>query len=571
MPIDKRRGCGQGKLTVGHSVGSGQTCSACGAPLGAPFADGRPTVCGACGNAQAVDAFDPYARWLGAPPGPRPPNHYVLLGISRGTADEGIIHAAASERLQRVRDLASHAQKALRDKLLIEIKTAEVTLANPATRASYDATLPPIASYPSPAPVFPPPIAVASSPPVAVPFVPTAAAPPEISAFGGPAASVRAAPYRRPGINPWLPAVIVALVGACLFVGWLIYHQERRPQAAEEDGERPTQPKAADARPVEEVDQTAPGKKSGTTTGKAPAGKNKNGQAPVKGQKQPTSPDKNAKALNATPQPQQPSSGKKGADGKAPNQPLPPSLQRTPEEVAALVETFAKELTDSPAPNIRRAAATNLRGFGADASPAIPALRRGLADMDNEVKLNCCETLAAIGVAAVEALPDLAALASIADTPVNVRGAAGNAMIAIDPKSKEVRKMLTWLLVGGSGTSPRRLADNVAIANRTWALQAVARVGEDLEWSRGIIKEIVDDATRDLDRDGSNEHLAEGLRALVAMADDPKSLLPTLKKYQRPNALRAKDEGRRRAAELAIDSAIRALENRKEAPPTAAP
>ena len=33
------------------------------------------------------EAFDPYYRWLGIPPGEQPPDHYRLLGIERFEAD----------------------------------------------------------------------------------------------------------------------------------------------------------------------------------------------------------------------------------------------------------------------------------------------------------------------------------------------------------------------------------------------------------------------------------------------------------------------------------------------------
>ena len=46
---------------------------------------------------------DYYGEWLGMPPGPRPPDYYALLGVTRGEADAGAIKEAARQRMKAVR------------------------------------------------------------------------------------------------------------------------------------------------------------------------------------------------------------------------------------------------------------------------------------------------------------------------------------------------------------------------------------------------------------------------------------------------------------------------------------
>jgi molecular chaperone DnaK len=84
--------------------------------------------------------FDPYAGWLGIPPGVRPPDHYALLGLPRAGADPGRVEAAFRARYTAVRkyqlrwpDLAT--------RLLDELSMASVCLTDPARKAEYDRTL----------------------------------------------------------------------------------------------------------------------------------------------------------------------------------------------------------------------------------------------------------------------------------------------------------------------------------------------------------------------------------------------------------------------------------------------
>ena len=42
---------------------------------------------------------DEYESVLGIPPGPRPPDHYALLGLRRFEANDRVIAAAAADRI----------------------------------------------------------------------------------------------------------------------------------------------------------------------------------------------------------------------------------------------------------------------------------------------------------------------------------------------------------------------------------------------------------------------------------------------------------------------------------------
>ena len=52
--------------------------------------------------------FDPYSRWLGLPPGPRPPTHYQLLGLSPEIADPDAVLEASRLQMARVKPYEDH-------------------------------------------------------------------------------------------------------------------------------------------------------------------------------------------------------------------------------------------------------------------------------------------------------------------------------------------------------------------------------------------------------------------------------------------------------------------------------
>jgi len=87
--------------------------------------------------ATSSEPSDGYCKWLGIPSGPRPPNHYVLLGIDLYESDEQIIRTAADDRMRLVQSQSvEHLE--LGKKILIEITTAKKCLTNLDDKAAYD-------------------------------------------------------------------------------------------------------------------------------------------------------------------------------------------------------------------------------------------------------------------------------------------------------------------------------------------------------------------------------------------------------------------------------------------------
>src|SRR5687768_3110455 len=87
---------------------------------------------------------DLYTTWLNVPPGPRPPDHYALLGLPRfaGTREE--VEEAAHRQLARLDRFALHPDKARRDecqRMMNEVARARGVLVNPERRAAYDVGL----------------------------------------------------------------------------------------------------------------------------------------------------------------------------------------------------------------------------------------------------------------------------------------------------------------------------------------------------------------------------------------------------------------------------------------------
>src|ERR1043165_4722197 len=88
--------------------------------------------------------FDPYAEWLRVPPGPRPPDHYALLGLQRfaGTSEE--IEDRAHKQLERLDRYAlspDAGRRTLCQTLMNQVAQARVTLTDEKKRQLYDAEL----------------------------------------------------------------------------------------------------------------------------------------------------------------------------------------------------------------------------------------------------------------------------------------------------------------------------------------------------------------------------------------------------------------------------------------------
>lgn len=83
---------------------------------------------------------DLYTAWLGIAAGPRPPDHYALLGLERFEKDPEKVRAAARERMKQVRARCLKFPKE-GTQLLNEIAAAQVCLLDEKAREGYDQSL----------------------------------------------------------------------------------------------------------------------------------------------------------------------------------------------------------------------------------------------------------------------------------------------------------------------------------------------------------------------------------------------------------------------------------------------
>ena len=122
---------------------------------------------------------DLYTAWLDISPGPRPPDHYALLGIERFCRDQDVIETAARARLSQLDEYAMHPDRAKRNAvqdMMNEVARARVDLIDPDRQQAYDRELAGILGVEAPA--------LASTPSVeeealAAPAAPAAAGAPE--------------------------------------------------------------------------------------------------------------------------------------------------------------------------------------------------------------------------------------------------------------------------------------------------------------------------------------------------------------------------------------------------------
>ena len=83
---------------------------------------------------------DFYCEWLGLEPGPRPPDHYTLLGIERFEAVVTRIEDAARDRVKLVRPLCTKFPEE-GTRILNEVTQAKLCLVDGELRSEYDRTL----------------------------------------------------------------------------------------------------------------------------------------------------------------------------------------------------------------------------------------------------------------------------------------------------------------------------------------------------------------------------------------------------------------------------------------------
>ncbi|HET6880058.1 MAG TPA: NPCBM/NEW2 domain-containing protein [Pirellulales bacterium] len=166
-----------------------------------------------------AESFDPYRRWLGISTVERPPNHYVLLGLSLFEDDTDAIANAADRQMAYVRTQQNGPHAPASQQLLNELAAARLCLLNPAQKSRYDADL---KSKYAPAP--PSPIPVRARPP-------TSANEPQVApgnlARPAPTVSVPTAPPRRSAprgsknkLPAWLAPAAGGLVAGALLT-WL--------------------------------------------------------------------------------------------------------------------------------------------------------------------------------------------------------------------------------------------------------------------------------------------------------------------------------------------------------------
>jgi len=110
--------------------------------------------------------FDPYAEWLQVPPGPRPPDHYALLGIMRTETDADRIQSAFRVRYAAVRKYQLKWPVVV-SRILGELSIASLCLNDSLRREEYDRSL--TASHRPPKPRSRSTTRLDGYPPVAVP------------------------------------------------------------------------------------------------------------------------------------------------------------------------------------------------------------------------------------------------------------------------------------------------------------------------------------------------------------------------------------------------------------------
>jgi DnaJ-class molecular chaperone len=87
---------------------------------------------------------DLYTQWLGVRAGPRPPEHYELLGLPRFCKDADRIERAAREalaKLDKYQLVPDRARQQMLQKMITEVAKARMCLVDPRRRAAYDKTL----------------------------------------------------------------------------------------------------------------------------------------------------------------------------------------------------------------------------------------------------------------------------------------------------------------------------------------------------------------------------------------------------------------------------------------------
>ena len=87
------------------------------------------------------DSFDPYLAWLNIPSGPRPPDHYALLGIKQFEDSSDVILQAAEAQLAKIRTVRPGENVRDWGQLLDELDGVKGCLLDPQRKSVYDQEL----------------------------------------------------------------------------------------------------------------------------------------------------------------------------------------------------------------------------------------------------------------------------------------------------------------------------------------------------------------------------------------------------------------------------------------------
>jgi WD40 repeat protein len=198
--------------------------------------------------------FDPYHKWLGIPPGQRPPTYYQLLGVAPDEQDRDVILEAAIRQTAHLRtyQLGQHAAECSR--LQNEIIRARDTLLNPAKRKAYDARLAP-AAPPTAAPAPAAPVAAAPINEFSALAAPAGGDAPAVTDDLAIAPALVRSPLRRGRGRRWpigllvaigIGLTVIAIVGDFLVIkGFFKREQASESNAANESTHREPAPRPA--------------------------------------------------------------------------------------------------------------------------------------------------------------------------------------------------------------------------------------------------------------------------------------------------------------------------------------
>lgn len=88
-----------------------------------------------------MESFDPYAEWLGRPPGRPPQDHYELLGLSRFEPDVDLIAHVVDNLRAKIRKVRPGTHLAEWQRLLDRLEAAKICLSDPIAKLAYDESI----------------------------------------------------------------------------------------------------------------------------------------------------------------------------------------------------------------------------------------------------------------------------------------------------------------------------------------------------------------------------------------------------------------------------------------------